>query len=239
MRKGRGNRRHNENRSKHWRKECARRQVKLKKMRELPIPQPMFCTDIRNELLETWNGFKKTKSLPHIYYKSVDQSGKRGFGEFNKSWRQQFAAACHSARSGRQPVAVRFRTIPAFEGKARPRIEPTARAGYEIHKRDSNGIAVDNQLLHVRFYYTEREAKANKKPHPQLLPRPDWRDCAHIQFTPGKCAAIHTRFRNSGPSSKTLLKEYRKDFPDGLRRELVNASVVVEEAETEVTGLEE
>lgn len=239
MRKGKGKRRHNANRAKHWKKECARRQVKLKKMRELPIPQPMYCTDSRNELLETWNGFKKTKSFPHVYYKSVDQSEKRRYAEFDESWRQQFAAACRSARSGRQPVAVRFRTIPDFEGKARPRIEPTARAGYEIHKRDDNGIAVNDQLLHVRFYYLEKKAKADKKPHTQLLPRPDWRDCARIQLIPGKWAKMHTRFRNSGPSSKRLMKEYRKDFPGGFEIEFVNTSVVVEEAETEVTDLEE
>ena len=235
MRKGKGKRRYDANRQKHWRKECARRQIKLKKMKELPIPQPIYCTDHRNELLETWNGFKKTVTTPHIYYKTVDQNEKKEFESFNESWRQQFVAACRGARSGRQPVAVRFRTIPAYEGKARPRIEPTAMAGYEIYKRDNNGIARDDQLMHVRFYYREREARASGTPHPKVLPQSDWRECPR---TPGKCASLHTRFRTSGAGRK-LMKMYRREFPEGFGIELTNAAIMVMEEETDVTDLEE
>ena len=131
-----------QNRFKHWKIECAKRNVKLKRMQNLPPPPPMFCTANRNELLEVWNGFRKTRTVPHIYYKpAIDPAEEqRGFEEFNQSWREQFVSACRAARSGRRPVAVRFKMIPAFEGKVTLRSEPTALIGYEIHR--SNSIRV-------------------------------------------------------------------------------------------------
>ena len=182
----------------------------------------MFCTNSRNELLETWNGFRKTRTLPHIYYKAAeDRDGEIELEEFNKSWRDQFLSACKAARSGRRPVAVRFKTIPAFEGKVNPRIEPTALAGYEIHKRNHKGDAIPRHLLHVKFYYQERQAKKDKIPRPQLHPRTDWQECPRIQFSPGKWAKLHTRFRTPGAGTK-LIDDYHRDYPDGFQVHFTN-----------------
>ena len=201
-------------------------------MQNLPPPQPMFCTANRNELLEVWNGFRKTRTVPHIYYKPVTDHAEEplGFEEFNRSWREWFVNACRTARCGRQPVNVRFKTIPAFEGKVTPRIEPTAITGYEIHKRDRKGQAVPIQLLHVKFYYQERQARRKKMPHPQMLPRPDWRECERVQLIPGKWATLHTRFRTSGDGKK-LLDKYLKECPDGFSIYRDRASKDAEEDE--------
>jgi len=199
----------------------------------------MFCTGGRNELLETWNGFRKTKTLPHIYYKEAENNEeKREFKEFNMSWRQQFATACEAARSGRQPVAVRFKAIPAFEGKVTPRIEPTALAGYEVHKRNDKGEAIPRHLLHVKFYYQERQARMDKRPHPQWHPRTDWRDCPRIQLHPGKWATLHTRFRTPRVGTK-LADKYQRDFPDGFKLHFINTAINTNKEMTAETDAEE
>ena len=93
-------------------------------------------------------------------------------------------------------------------------------------------------MLHVKFYYQERQAKKDKRPHPRLHPRADWYECPRIQFTPGKWASLHTRFRTPGAGAK-LITEYQKDFPDGFQIHFTNTEVKTDEEIAVETDAEE
>lgn len=216
------------NRQKRWFKECAKRGIKLQKMKNLPPPPPQYYTErqFSTELEEVHNGFRKTRSQPSIFYKPVVQEeeieGQAGT-DFNTIWREQFVAACLAARSGRQPVVARFIAIPEYEKAAKNktrgvRVEPTAMAnGYQVYKRNNLGdrYVPDRPLIHVKFYFYEKLARETKKKDAFMEPRADWRTCERVQFNPGKCTLLDTRFRTPG-ADKDLRSGYARDFPDGL-----------------------
>jgi len=214
MKKGKGSSQNKNKRNKRWHKLCCQRNQKMQTINNLPVPPPMLCPT--KPIVETWEGYRKTKTSPSIYYReaSKEEEEQKTTADFNADWRTQFTTACESAKAGRQPITVRFKPIPAFEGKYKSRIEPTARAGYEVRKRNNEGELLDSPLLHIRFYYYEHEARQLNITPPMFKnsrslvdPNPCWRTCPRVR---SDHATLHKRFRVPG-AGRRLKEEYERD----------------------------
>ena len=199
------------NREKRWRRECGRRKSKLQKMSQLPPPTPGYCTEGRNELLDAWNGLKRTRTSPHIYYRPVQP--KRSVpkaGDFNRYFREMFVKAC-TPHTEKLCLKANFITMPSFEGKVCPRVEPTAKTGYVTHKRNERGEATTLELLHVKFWRSRMLARELRKPHPRPKPAERWWETSRMCSPPGKCRKLDTRFRIPGADEE--LRERIKNDP--------------------------
>ena len=82
MKKGKGNSQKN-NRQKRWHKLCCQRNQKMQTIRNLPVPPPMPCPN--KPIVETWEGFKRTKTQPSIYYReaSKEEEENKTAADFN------------------------------------------------------------------------------------------------------------------------------------------------------------
>lgn len=184
-------------------KECGRRKVKMQKMAMLPHPPPLMCNMNRNELEDMWDGFKRTRSYPHIYYKENDGGYSKSDDAFVDTWRNTFTEAV----TGRWTLSIRFKAIPEMEDNNNDivRIEPTAKHGFKLRQEDGE------ELINTRFEI-DRHIFEELRPVTEFNPEPsaNWSLTSWKERSHNRHQLLHTRFRD-----KKLKRRNRKRMRSG------------------------